>query len=217
MPVVTTAVNSVHEPRSTASQSGQIRTPVWPVRIRPSRSGVERSHEQHRISRSVGSVMGLVRVAVDDGVVREQRRFRSSPAPRRDSFGVHELLVAYFAGDVDALETIETATPRARRSSTRCGPACARFRRARPPRTASSPRGSASRARHARSVWRTRRTRSPLIVPCHRVIRTGGALGGYGGGLPLKARPDSTTSCRYSMGTRGMTLAPTRSKISSRL
>jgi methylated-DNA-[protein]-cysteine S-methyltransferase len=26
----------------------------------------------------------------------------------------------------------------------------------------------------------------PIIVPCHRVLRTGGALGGYGGGLPLK-------------------------------
>ena len=26
----------------------------------------------------------------------------------------------------------------------------------------------------------------PIIVPCHRVLRTGGALGGYGGGLPVK-------------------------------
>jgi methylated-DNA-[protein]-cysteine S-methyltransferase len=26
----------------------------------------------------------------------------------------------------------------------------------------------------------------PIIVPCHRVLRTGGGLGGYGGGLPLK-------------------------------
>ena len=28
----------------------------------------------------------------------------------------------------------------------------------------------------------------PLVVPCHRVVATGGKLGGYGGGLPLKAR-----------------------------
>ena len=28
----------------------------------------------------------------------------------------------------------------------------------------------------------------PLIVPCHRVLRTGGGLGGYGGGLDLKRR-----------------------------
>jgi O-6-methylguanine DNA methyltransferase len=27
-----------------------------------------------------------------------------------------------------------------------------------------------------------------LVVPCHRVIATGGRLGGYGGGLPLKAK-----------------------------
>jgi methylated-DNA-[protein]-cysteine S-methyltransferase len=26
----------------------------------------------------------------------------------------------------------------------------------------------------------------PIVVPCHRVLRRGGALGGYGGGLPLK-------------------------------
>jgi len=26
----------------------------------------------------------------------------------------------------------------------------------------------------------------PIIVPCHRVLRTGGGLGGYGGGLPMK-------------------------------
>jgi O-6-methylguanine DNA methyltransferase len=28
----------------------------------------------------------------------------------------------------------------------------------------------------------------PLIVPCHRVVTSDGQLGGYGGGLPLKAR-----------------------------
>ena len=26
----------------------------------------------------------------------------------------------------------------------------------------------------------------PIVVPCHRVLRTGGALGGYGGGLDAK-------------------------------
>ena len=28
----------------------------------------------------------------------------------------------------------------------------------------------------------------PLVIPCHRVVETGGHLGGYGGGLPLKRR-----------------------------
>ena len=26
----------------------------------------------------------------------------------------------------------------------------------------------------------------PIVIPCHRVLRTGGALGGYGGGLERK-------------------------------
>ena len=26
----------------------------------------------------------------------------------------------------------------------------------------------------------------PIVVPCHRVLRSGGQLGGYGGGLPAK-------------------------------
>jgi methylated-DNA-[protein]-cysteine S-methyltransferase len=26
----------------------------------------------------------------------------------------------------------------------------------------------------------------PILVPCHRVLRTGGALGNYGGGVPMK-------------------------------
>jgi methylated-DNA-[protein]-cysteine S-methyltransferase len=26
----------------------------------------------------------------------------------------------------------------------------------------------------------------PIVVPCHRVLRTSGGLGGYGGGLPMK-------------------------------
>jgi len=28
----------------------------------------------------------------------------------------------------------------------------------------------------------------PVVVPCHRVLRAGGQLGGYGGGLPAKVR-----------------------------
>ncbi len=34
----------------------------------------------------------------------------------------------------------------------------------------------------------------PIVVPCHRVLRSGGALGGYGGGLPMK---------RHCSGLRG--------------
>jgi methylated-DNA-[protein]-cysteine S-methyltransferase len=38
----------------------------------------------------------------------------------------------------------------------------------------------------------------PVVVPCHRVLRTGGALGGYGGGLDTK---------RWLLTHEGVTLA----------
>lgn len=45
---------------------------------------------------------------------------------------------------------------------------------------AGSPRASraAGNALHINPV--------PIIVPCHRIVRTGGNLGGYGGGVPVK-------------------------------
>ena len=55
-----------------------------------------------------------------------------------------------------------------------------------------------SYAQLARRVGRPRAVRAvgaanganplSLVVPCHRVVNTGGKLGGYGGGLELKAR-----------------------------
>jgi len=40
----------------------------------------------------------------------------------------------------------------------------------------------------------------PIVVPCHRVLRTGGALGGYGGGLDVK---------RYLLALEGKEGQPT--------
>lgn len=59
------------------------------------------------------------------------------------------------------------------------------------------PRGSVSTygriARHlgapraARAVGRALATNPfPIVIPCHRAIRSDGSLGGYGGGLPMK-------------------------------
>jgi methylated-DNA-[protein]-cysteine S-methyltransferase len=49
-------------------------------------------------------------------------------------------------------------------------------------RSAGSPRAAraAGNALHNNPI--------PIVVPCHRVLRTGGGLGGYGGGLDMKQR-----------------------------
>ncbi|ACA60035.1 methylated-DNA--[protein]-cysteine S-methyltransferase [Candidatus Desulforudis audaxviator] len=45
------------------------------------------------------------------------------------------------------------------------------------------------RPRASRAVGNALGTnRTPLVVPCHRIIRAGGALGGFGGGPELKDR-----------------------------
>ena len=42
--------------------------------------------------------------------------------------------------------------------------------------------------RAARAVGRVMATNPlPLVIPCHRVVGSGGSLRGYGGGLPMKA------------------------------
>ena len=58
-------------------------------------------------------------------------------------------------------------------------------------RRAGSPRG-------ARAVGQAMATNPvPLVIPCHRVLATGGGLGGYGGGLDLK---------RYLLALEGVQL-----------
>ena len=47
----------------------------------------------------------------------------------------------------------------------------------------------AGRPRSARAVGRAMAANPlPLVIPCHRVVASGGGLGGYGGGLDLKRR-----------------------------
>ena len=47
----------------------------------------------------------------------------------------------------------------------------------------------ATSARSAPPARPAARNPIPIVVPCHRVLRTGGGLGGYGGGLPMKRGP----------------------------
>jgi methylated-DNA-[protein]-cysteine S-methyltransferase len=105
--------------------------------------------------------------------------------PQRDRFGVADVMDAYFAGDVDAIDSLQVGargTP---------------FQQAVWAQLRLIPVGTTiSYGEMARRVGRPSAQRAvgmangsnpiALIVPCHRVIRTGGALGGYGFGLDHK-------------------------------
>ena len=130
--------------------------------------------------------LGSFRVTVDEGVVRAAT-FDPTPNPaRRDRFGVHAVMTAYFDGDVAAIDAL-TVDPM-------CGTP---FQREVWRELRAIPVGSTiSYGELARRVGRPNAQRAvgmanasnpvALIVPCHRVIRTGGALGGYAFGLDYK-------------------------------
>jgi methylated-DNA-[protein]-cysteine S-methyltransferase len=125
-------------------------------------------------------------MTVENGVVRTAR-FERTPLPaRRDSGNTFDAVASYFAGDVDALDAI-AVEPEA-------GTA---FQRDVWKRLREIPAGTTiSYAELARRVGRPSATRAvgmanaanpiALIVPCHRVVRSGGALGGYAFGLDYK-------------------------------
>ena len=51
----------------------------------------------------------------------------------------------------------------------------------------------AARVRCARPATRWARNPMPVVVPCHRVLRSGGGLGGYTGGLDKKRVPAASS------------------------
>jgi methylated-DNA-[protein]-cysteine S-methyltransferase len=129
--------------------------------------------------------LGTFRAVVAGGTVRAATFDPSPQPPRRDAWGVHDRLAAYFAGECDALDAID-----ARADGTP-------FQRAVWARLREIPAGATiSYAELARRVGRPNAWRAvgmanaanpiALIVPCHRVIRTGGTLGGYGFGTDYK-------------------------------
>lgn len=113
-------------------------------------------------------------------------RFRGEDLkPARDPAGVVARLGAYFEGDLAAFGGIDVdagGTPFQRR-------VWAALRAVKAGRTASY----ADLARAARSARAVRAVGTAMganpvciVVPCHRIVRSDGSLGGYGGGLDRK-------------------------------
>ncbi len=129
--------------------------------------------------------LGTYRARIEEGVVRVGT-FDNTPQPlREDRFGVADKLRAYFAGDIDALDEIAAEGE---------GSAFQRdvwkhLREVRAGTTVSYGELATivGKPSAARAVGMANATNPiALIVPCHRVIRTGGALGGYYYGLEYK-------------------------------
>jgi methylated-DNA-[protein]-cysteine S-methyltransferase len=133
----------------------------------------------------VETPVGAFRAVVDEGVVRSAT-FLVDRGTQRDRFGVYDALSAYFDGDVDALDTI-TTSPDGGTSFQR--EVWKRLREIRPGETLSY--GELARRvgnpSAARAVGMANAANPiALIVPCHRVVRSGGAIGGYGFGVETK-------------------------------
>jgi methylated-DNA-[protein]-cysteine S-methyltransferase len=130
--------------------------------------------------------LGTFRASVEDDVVRGAR-FDTTPQPvHRDHSGVADRLVAYFDGDVDALDEI-AADPEGTPFQQEVWK---RLREIRAGTTLSYGELASRMGKpNAQRAVGMANASNPiaLIVPCHRVIRTGGALGGYGFGVELKA------------------------------
>jgi methylated-DNA-[protein]-cysteine S-methyltransferase len=132
----------------------------------------------------VESPVGTFRATVDEGVVKTAT-FLVARGERQDQWGVYDALSSYFNGEVDALDSL-TAAPD--------GTAFQRevWKRLREIRAGEtwSYGDLAKRVGNpsaARAVGMANASNPiALIVPCHRVIRTGGNIGGYGFGVETK-------------------------------
>jgi len=141
-----------------------------------------------RENAQIDTPIGTFRAVVVDGSVKTAGFLLGRrPAARagRDSVGVRDRLTAYFQGDLDALDAVDVA-PEGTLFKQLVWKA---LREIRAGETISygelASRVGAPGA--ARAVGTANATNPVcLIIPCHRVIRAGGELGGYGFGVDRK-------------------------------
>ncbi len=120
---------------------------------------------------------------VDDQFARLQT---DAPLRRVDDLGAFSAaLAAYFSGDVTAIDALPVEQPGGTFRQ-----AAWKAMRAVPPGEVITYAELAARAGNPGAVRAAgsacAQNRVAPIVPCHRIVRTGGALGGYYYGLPVK-------------------------------
>ena len=118
-------------------------------------------------------------------LIGDELRPAEPPAPRRDLRPFANAARAYFDGDLTAIDDVPvavSATPfheRAWEELRKIPPGAPETYGALAARC-----GSPSAVRAAGAACG--RNPAALFVPCHRIVRTGGGLGGFGYGLPVK-------------------------------
>ena len=131
--------------------------------------------------------IGTFRATVVDGSVVTAGFLgdRAASHVSRDDSGVYDAFAAYFAGDIDALDAIEVA-PQGTTFKQRV------WKELRDIHAGSTISYGELAARvgapgAARAVGTANATNPIcLVIPCHRVVRAGGARGGYGFGVDRK-------------------------------
>jgi O-6-methylguanine DNA methyltransferase len=138
---------------------------------------------QIEVAAAASDMTGLV-ARIHDGVVISAS-FSKVVRAQKDKHGVYDALAAYFAGDVDALDAITVHS-----EGTPFQESVWKALRTIPAGETATYGEIAAQIGDpgaARAVGMANASNPiPLIVPCHRVVRTGGALGGFGGGVELK-------------------------------
>ncbi len=133
-----------------------------------------------------GTVVASGFTSIEDQVGRLAPELRQRGVVRRDDLGaVTDAVRAYFGGDVDALDRVPVRQPGGEFTQEawrvmRTIPAGQTWSYAELATKAGRPQ-----AVRAAGTACARNLVAPF-VPCHRVVRTGGSLGGYYYGLPVK-------------------------------
>ena len=135
----------------------------------------------------VDTAIGAFRVVVVNGALVTAGFLDQRTRARaiRDSHGVHDVLAAYFAGDIDALDALDVAP----QGTDFRQMVWKELREVRAGETVSygelATRVGAPGA--ARAVGTANATNPVcLVIPCHRVVRAGGDIGNYGFGVDRK-------------------------------
>ena len=136
------------------------------------------AHEDVLLGANLSTVSALKASLDEQDKMREIKEMKSIPV-------ISDLISDYFDGDLSALDAIKVRQPGAHFSQA----AWKAMRKVKAGKTLSyadlaERAGSAAAVRAAGSACA--KNAIVLVVPCHRIVKTGGSLGNYAYGLPKK-------------------------------